>query len=71
MCRGCVATSVERIQLAEEAIILPILSASFSIFGFLVVLVNVLKLLLALLRTPVVPKLRKLPARRKQRPRTR
>jgi hypothetical protein len=33
--------------------------------------VNVLKLLLALLRTPVVPKLRKLPARRKQRPRTR
>jgi ABC-type transport system involved in cytochrome bd biosynthesis fused ATPase/permease subunit len=60
------AATVESIQLAEEAIILPILSPGLTIFGFLVVLVNVLKLLFALLRTSVVPKLRKLPASKQE-----
>jgi hypothetical protein len=51
------AAAVKSIQLTEEAIILPVLSSCLSMFGFLVILVNVLKLLLALLRTSVVPKL--------------
>jgi hypothetical protein len=54
-------TSIESFKLTEEAITLPILPSSFTILGFLVILMYILELLFTFLCASLVPKICKLP----------